>query len=167
MCCKLCKTLEMVDVFIKRCLCGKATPSFGEAGGKAVCCKRCKLGVLQLPAQWSSNDNHQVVAEVSNSSPTTSCSYIRSWLATRPKNATTYSCNEVDLDVIRAALRCRLVTQRLPTALQMSLAREFGGFDVWLTSRGCTDRNARLALSKCMAVLLVCRETSARIPPSS
>ena len=135
--------------------------------------KKCMLHSLSTSASFNSQHNGaplkttKLFAEVSKPSPTTSCSYIRSWLATRPKNATTYSCNEVDLDVIRAALRCRLVTQRLPTALQMSLAREFGGFDVWLTSRGCTDRNARLALSKCMAVLLVCRETSARIPPSS
>ena len=32
----------MVNVSVKRCRCGKALPSFGEDGGKAVCCKRCK-----------------------------------------------------------------------------------------------------------------------------
>ena len=41
-CCKQCKTSDIVDVVHKRCLCGKAACSFGEAGGKAVCCKHCK-----------------------------------------------------------------------------------------------------------------------------
>ena len=41
-CCKQCKTSDMVDVAHKRCLCGKAACSYGEPGGKAVCCKHCK-----------------------------------------------------------------------------------------------------------------------------
>ena len=42
MCCKDCKTPEMVNVKNKRCLCGMRRPSFGEAKCKAVCCKQCK-----------------------------------------------------------------------------------------------------------------------------
>ena len=42
-CCKQCKTPEMVNVKNKRCLCGKAAQCpYGEAGGKAVCRKYCK-----------------------------------------------------------------------------------------------------------------------------
>ena len=41
-CCKQCKTSEMVDVHNKRCRCGKARRIYGDAGGKAVCCKQCK-----------------------------------------------------------------------------------------------------------------------------
>ena len=32
----------MVNVSVKRWRCGKALPSFGEDGGKAVCCNQCK-----------------------------------------------------------------------------------------------------------------------------
>ena len=41
-----CRTPEMVDVKSKRCACGKPQPSFGEAGGKAVCCKDCKTPAM-------------------------------------------------------------------------------------------------------------------------
>jgi hypothetical protein len=40
-CCKKCKTDEMIDVVNKKCPCGK-TPNFNAPGKKPICCVKCK-----------------------------------------------------------------------------------------------------------------------------
>ena len=42
-CCKECKTSDMINVKSKLCRCGKARPHYGHAGGIAVCCSQCKM----------------------------------------------------------------------------------------------------------------------------